>query len=110
MEKRIEQKKQRIEESRHKLKKAFAIFFCAALLVFLINVADMSTRRMIMCSDDKYAMAMSLQEGKLLRFDIAGEKLMLDIEPIIKVTDSIVSNTRKYYNIITETVRVKLGS
>jgi hypothetical protein len=109
MEKRTEQKKHKVKESRDKLKKVFAILFCAALLAFLINIADMSTRRMIMCTDDKYAMAVSIEEGKLLRLDIAGEKLLVDIEPVVRATDGIISNTKKYYGIISESIRTKLG-
>jgi hypothetical protein len=108
MEKRVERKKQRNEEFRSKLKKVLAIFFCIALLVFMINIIDMSTRRMIMCNDDKYALAVSLQEGSLLRLDIAGEKFIINIEPIIRVTDYIVDNSKKYLNNTVEFFKNKL--
>ena len=108
MEKRISQKKQRSEEFKHKLQKVSAIFFCIALLVFFINATDMSTRRMIMCNDDKYAMAVSLQEDNLLRLDIAGEKFLLNIEPVIKVTDAVISNSKRCYESVVKAVRAKM--
>ena len=108
MNKRIEQKKRRSEALRDKLKKILAIFFCIALLVFSINVTDMSTRRMIMCNDDKYAMAVSLQEDNLLRLDVAGEKLMINIEPVIRASEYVVSRSKMYYNSFTKAIRDKL--
>lgn len=108
MENRVEQKKQRSQDLKSRLKKVLAIFFCIALLVFMINVIDMSTRRMIMCNDDKYALAVSLQEGSMLRLDIAGEKYLINIEPVIRVTDIIVDNSREYYNKVVELIRNKL--
>lgn len=110
MEKRIGQKKQRSEEFKHRLKKILAVFFCIALMVFFINVTDLSTRRMIVCNDDKYAMAVSLQEGNLLRLDIAGEKLMINVEPVIKVTDYVVYNSKRYYESIVKAIIAKFGT
>lgn len=110
MEKRINQKKQRSEEFRNRLKKVLAVFFCIALLVFFINTADMSTRRMIMCNDDKYAMTASLQEGSQLRLDIAGEKLMINVEPLIRVTENIVYNSKRYYESIVKAIMAKFGT
>lgn len=107
MEKRIDHKKERSGEFKHKLQKVAAVFFCIALLVFFINATDISTRRMIMCNDDKYAMAVSLQKDNMLRFDIAGEKLLLNIEPVIRVTDSIVSNSKRCYKSIVKVIRDK---
>ena len=108
MNKRINQKKQRIEEFKNRLKKVFAIFFCIALLIFAISVTDMSTRRMIMCNDDKYAIAVSLQEDNLLRLDVVGEKLMINIEPVIRVSDYVVSNSKRYYESFMKIIRDKL--
>ncbi len=109
MEKRIDQKKERSVEFRHKLQKVSAVLFCIALLVFFINATDMSTRRMIMCDDDKYAMAMSLQKDNILRLDIAGEKFLLNIEPVIKVTDTVVSSSKRCYESIVKAIKVKMG-
>jgi hypothetical protein len=108
MEKRIEQKKQRNEEFKRRLQKVSAIFFCIALLVFFISATDMSTRRMIMCNDDKYALAVSWQQDNLLRLDIVGEKFLLNIEPITRVTDAVVSNSKRYYESIMKAIRAKL--
>lgn len=108
MNKRIEQKKHRSEALRNKLKKALTVFFCIVLLIFSISITDMSTRRMIMCNDDKYAIAVSLQEGNLLRLDIAGEKFTVNIEPAIRVTDYVTSNSKKYYYSFVKVIRTKL--
>lgn len=105
MEKRADQKRQQTEKFRYKLRKAFAVLFCFVLLIFFINATDMSTRRMIMCNDDRYAMAVSLQEGNLLRLDIAGEKYILNIEPVIRVTDFIVSGSKRCYESIANAIR-----
>jgi hypothetical protein len=110
MEKRTNQKKQRRVEFVQRLKKAIAVFFCIALMIFFIRATDMSTRRMIMCSDDKYAMAVSLQEGNMLRLDIAGEKLMINIEPIIRVTDDVVYNSKRYYENVVKVLMAKFGT
>ncbi|KUO70682.1 MAG: hypothetical protein APF77_02545 [Clostridia bacterium BRH_c25] len=109
MNNRADHKKQQSEKFRNKLKKALAIFFCIALLVFSINVTDMSTRKMIMCNDDKYAMAVALQEDSMLRLDIAGEKLMLNVEPLVKAVDHVVSSSKRYYESFVKTIRTKLG-
>jgi hypothetical protein len=108
MEKRIEQKKQRSAEIKHKLLKVCAVFFCIALLVFFISVTDMSTRRMIMCNDDKYALAVSFQKDNLLRLDLAGEKILLNIEPVIRVTDVVVSNSKRCYESILKAIKAKI--
>lgn len=109
MNKRIEQKKHRSEALRNKLKKALTVFFCINLLIFSIIITDISIRRMIMCNDDKYAIAVSLQEGDLLRLDIAGEKLMVNIEPAIRVIDYVASNSKRYYDGFVKSIRAKLG-
>ncbi|MHB1394509.1 MAG: hypothetical protein ACYCYE_15840 [Clostridia bacterium] len=109
MEKRTDQKKQRSVEFKHKLQKVSAVFFCIALLVFFINATDISTRRMIMCNDDKYAMAVSLQKDNLLRLDIAGEKYLLNIEPVIRVADTVVSNSKRCYESIVKAIKAKMG-
>jgi hypothetical protein len=105
MEKRIEQRKQRSSELRQRLQKILAVLFCIALLVFFINAADMSTRRMIMLNDDKYALAVTIQEDNLLRLDLAGEKYLLNIEPVIKVMDSVVSGTKKCFESIGNAIK-----
>ena len=109
MEKRTEQKKQRSDVFKQKMQKIFAIFFCIALLVFFITAADMSTRRMIMVDDDKYALAVSLQEGSLLRVDIAGEKYLLDVEPVIRLTDTVVSSSKRFYESTVSFIRNRLN-
>ena len=91
-----------------RLKQVLAIFFCLALLAFFIRATDMSTRRMIMCNDDKYAMAVSLQKDNMLRLDIAGEKFIISIEPVIRVTDIAISNSKKCYKNIVEAITAKL--
>jgi len=98
MSKRIDKKKQKGETFRNKVKKILAIFFCIALLIFSISIVDMATRKMIMCNDDKYAIAVSFQEDNKLRLDVAGEKLMINIKPVIKISDYVVSNSKRYYN------------
>lgn len=110
MNKRIEQKKQRSGAHRRRLKQALAVFFCIALLVFFINAADMSTRRMIMCNDDKYALAVSLPEENMLRVDIAGEKLMINVEPVVRLTEYIVAGSKKCYKSIIKAIMAKSGS
>lgn len=97
MYKRIEQNRHRSKALRNKLKKLLAIFFCVTLLVLSVRIADMSTRRMIMSNDDKYAMAVSIEKGSLLRLDIAGERFIIDIEPAIRVTDYVASGFRRYH-------------
>ena len=107
MHKRTDKKKQRIESLRNRLKMALTIFFCMILLIFSVNIADMSTRRMIMCNDDKYALAVSIQEDSLLRLDIAGEKLMIDIEPVVRISNYIFGNFKRYYGSVVKNVRAK---
>jgi hypothetical protein len=68
----------------------------------------MSTRRMIMCNDDKYALAVSLQKDNLLRLDLAGEKILLNIEPVIRVTDVVVSNSKRCYESILKAIKAKI--
>lgn len=108
MEKRIAKKKQKSEEFKQRLKKASAIFFCIALLFFFINAADMSTRRMIMCNDDKYALAVSLQQDDMLRLDIAGEKFLLNIEPVNRVTKAVVSSSKRCYESIVKAIKSRI--
>jgi len=85
------------------------IVFCIALLVFAVSAADMSTRRMIMCNDDKYALAVSLQEGNTLRLDLAGEKLLLDVEPVVRVAREISAGSRSCYEGLLERIRGMTG-
>lgn len=108
MDKRIDKRKQRIAVLKDKLKKLLAIFFCMTLLVFSVSIADMSARRMIMCNDDKYALAVSLQEDSLLRLDIAGEKLMINIEPVVRISSYVINNSKKRYDSIVKSIRAKL--
>ncbi|MDD3704865.1 MAG: hypothetical protein PHC45_02190 [Clostridiaceae bacterium] len=92
MNRRIDKKKQRIESLKSKFKRILAISFCIVLLIFSVGIADVSTRRMIMCNDDKYAIAVSLQEDSLLRVDIAGEKLIMNIEPVVSIVRKLRGN------------------
>jgi len=108
MEKRTDQKKQRGEEFKNKMQKMLALFFCFALLIFFITAADMSTRRMIMLDDDRYAMAVSLQENNLLRLDIAGEKYVMNIEPVVRITNNVISISKKYYENIVSAIKEKI--
>jgi len=108
MDKRIDKKKQRTEALKNKLKKVLGIFFCIILLIFSVSIADMSARRMIMCNDDKYAIAVSLQEESMLRVDIAGEKLMINIEPAVRIFNYIYDNSRKHCESIVKNVKAKL--
>lgn len=110
MEKRTNKKKQRSIKFVQRLKKTLAVFFCIALLVFFIRATDMSTRRMIMCTDDKYAMAASLQEDNMLRFDIAGEKLMINVEPVIRAADNVICNSKRCYESIVKAIMAKFGT
>lgn len=89
MNKRIDKKKQKMDVLKYKLKKILGIFFCVILLIFSVSIADISVRRMIMCNDDKYAIAVSLQEGSLLRVDIAGEKFIINIEPAVSIVKKL---------------------
>ena len=109
MNMRTDQKKQRNQEYVKILKRVMAIIFCVALLIFFVSATDMSTRRMIMCNDDKYALAVFLQEDSILRIDIAGEKFLLNIDPVIRVTDYITSNSKSYYESLVKIVRSKAG-
>lgn len=109
MNNRSDQKKKRNQEYMRMLKQVMSIVFCIALLVFSISATDMSTRRMIMCNDDKYALAISLQEDSMLRVDIAGEKFTLNVEPVIRITDEVASNSRSYYENLVRTIRGKMG-
>lgn len=96
MNKRIDKKKQKIHVLKCELKKILGIFFCVMLLIFSVSIADMSVRRMIMCNDDKYAIAVSLQEGSLLRVDIAGEKFMINIEPAVSIVRKLRTIVRRH--------------
>jgi hypothetical protein len=82
------------------LKQFMSIVFCIALLVFTISATDMSTRRMIMLNDDKYALAISFQEDSKLRFDIAGEKFILNVKPVVRIVDE--------YEALVKTIRDKM--
>lgn len=96
MNRRADQKRQRREEFKIRIKKTLGVFFCVALLISAVSITDMSTRRMIMCNDDKYAAAVALQEDNRLRIDIAGEKLLIDIGPVIKAADAILSGSKRF--------------
>lgn len=109
MHRRTDKKKQRIESLRNRLKMALTIFFCMILLIFSVSIADMSIRRMIMCNDDKYALAVSFQEDSLLRLDIAGEKLMINIEPAVRISNYIFGNFKRYCNSIVKNARAKIN-
>ncbi|MBP7073707.1 MAG: hypothetical protein KBB40_09465 [Clostridia bacterium] len=108
MSKRVDKKKQRMEALKNKLKKALGIFFCIILLIFSVSIADMSARRMMMCNDDKYAIAVSLQEDSLLRVDIAGEKLMINIEPAVRISNNIFGNLKRYYDGAVKSIKSKI--
>lgn len=95
MDKRTKQKKKQHDAFRNKLKKVFALFFCIALLIFSISITDTSTRRMIMCDDEKYAMAVSFQNDGMIRFDIAGEKILVNIEPVKRAVFHVVSYLKR---------------
>ena len=60
-----------------------------------------------MCNDDKF-LAVSIQEDSLLRLDIAGEKLMIDIEPMIK-SQLYFRRFLRYYSSVAKNVRAKLN-
>lgn len=109
MDKRSEQRKQRSREHLILLRRALGIVFCIALLIFSISAADMSTRRMIVCNDDKYALAVSLQENSVLRFDLAGEKLLLDVEPVVRTAEKLAAGSRSCYEGIVSLIRDKTG-
>lgn len=108
MNKRVDQKKKRNQEYVGMLKRVLGITFCIMLLVFSISAADMSTRRMIMCNDDKYALAVSLQQDNMLRIDIAGEKFMLNIKPVIRIAEDVSSGPRSYYESLVKIIREKI--
>ncbi len=91
MDKRIEARKQRNKALKEKMKNAMAIFFCIMLLISSVYIADMSIRELIMCNDEKYALAVSLQEGNILRLDIAGERFMFNVEPAVRAADYVVN-------------------
>lgn len=107
MDKRIDKKRQRVKALRSKLKNASAIFFCIMLLIFSIIITDMSIRRMTMCNDEKYAIAVSFQEGNMLRLDIVGERLMINIEPAVRMADYIAGNTKKCYGKLVKSIRTE---
>ena len=109
MNKRIDQKKQRGKERISMLAKLMGIVLCLAFMVFSINAADLSTRRMIMCNDDKYALAVSLQEDSTLRIDVAGEKFLVDVKPVVQLTEKIASGSRSCYEGIVEAISSRMG-
>lgn len=91
------------------LRKSMGIVFCIALLVFAVSAADMSTRKMIMCNDDKYALAVSMQEDNVLRLDLAGEKLLLDVGPVVRTAREIEAGSRSCYEGLMERIRGMAG-
>lgn len=91
------------------LKNVMGIVFCITLLVFAVSAADMSTRRMIMCNDDKYALAVSLQENNVLRLDLAGEKLLLDVGPVVRTARGIAAGSKSCYEGMKERIKGMTG-
>ncbi len=109
MNRREEQKRLQLRERLSVLRNVMGIVFFIVLLVFAVSAADMSIRRMIMCNDDKYALAVSLQEDNVLRLDLAGEKLLLDIEPAVRIAGDIAAGSRNCYEGLMERIRVMTG-
>ncbi|MGE5632457.1 MAG: hypothetical protein ACM3TR_15400 [Caulobacteraceae bacterium] len=109
MDKRNESKKVRRQHIKVKLQHFSAVVFCIALLIFLINVTDMSTRRMMMCKDDKYALALYLSEDEMLSVHIAGEELTIDVAPVIELKETVIDSSRRYLSGAREYFENKLG-
>lgn len=86
-----------------------AVLFCILLFVFLVGIADMSTRRMMMSKDDKYAIGLRLTEGNLLRIDAAGEKFFIDLGPAFNIKNSIAAESKRYFEEFKDFIESKLG-
>lgn len=108
MEKRSEMKKVKKQHLRHKLKQTFAVAVCLAFMASLIHMTDLSTRRMMMCKDDQYALGLKIVEDHLLRVDVAGESFRFDISPAVKIKDSVLTQTKQYGKQVSEYVKSKL--
>jgi hypothetical protein len=54
-------------------------------------------------------LAVSFQEDSLLRLDIAGEKLMINIEPAVRISNYIFGNFKRYCNSIVKNARAKIN-
>lgn len=78
-EKRILRKKRRKE----KVLKFFAIIFCIVFFITILYIADISSARMTLKNDEKYAIYAKYQGEGILRVDIAGKSIRLVIKPII---------------------------
>lgn len=109
MEKRSEIKKVKGQPLKERLQHFLMVLFCILLLFFLIGVTDMSTRRMMMSNDDKYALGLRLTEGNILRIDIAGEKLLVDMEPALNIKNSIMVGTKRYFTEFKGFIESKFG-
>lgn len=108
MEKRSELKKAKKQFFRHKLKRFFAVIVCLAFMTSLIAMADLSTRKMMMSKDDKYALGLALAEDHLLKVDIAGESFRLDISPAVTLKNAVVTRAREYRQQLSEYVESKV--
>lgn len=109
MDKRSELRKRSSREILTLIRRILGIVFCIALLVFAINAADVATRRMIMCNDDKYALAISLQQDGMLRLDIAGEKLLLDVEPLVNAVRELGAGSQSFRDSMVKYMKSKTG-
>jgi hypothetical protein len=109
MDKRIESKKVRRQQIKVKLQRLIAVTFCITLFIFLINVTDMSTRRMMMCKDDAYALALYLSEDSMLTVHVAGEKLTVNVAPVVELKETVTDGSRKYFSGVREYFENKLG-
>lgn len=91
-----------------KLKRFVAVLSCIVLFIFLVSATDTSTRRMIMCKDDKYALGLKMTENNLLRIDIVGEKYFVNVQPVLDIKNAITAGSRKYIAELKEFVGSKL--
>lgn len=110
MDKRTDIRKQRSRDIIENLKRITGIVFCVALLFFSINAADISTRRMMMITDDRYALAVTMEERGMLRIDIAGEKYLFNIMPVISLMDEVAADSKSCYEKLLDTIKGKTGS
>jgi len=110
MRKRRELRKSGRKTFVKKLQRFMAVLFCVLLFLFLIGVTDMSTRRMIMSKDDKYAVKLQFAEEELLRLDLAGEKYYINIGPALKLKDSVATAAKEYYGEVKDFIKSKMQS
>lgn len=110
MDKRADIRKQRSRDLVENLKRVMGIVFCVVLLVFSINAADISTRRMMMITDDRYALAVTMEERGVLRVDIAGEKYLFNIMPVISLMDEVATDSRNCCEKLIKAMKDKTGS